>query len=110
MKTPTKDQINEILGQMQRKGWFWDSIDYEDEYAVLRFIITEWERIKEQKKMEQLQWVKEVEEHLQGKEQEFLKTVVIPCALSVEERAEELCKNNPGIKDFEDFNRNIRED
>ena len=51
MKTPTKEQITEILGQMQRQGWFWDSIDYEDEYAVLRFIITEWERIKEQKKM-----------------------------------------------------------
>ena len=46
MTTPTKEQITEILGQMQRQGWFWDSIDYEDEYAVLRFIIQEWELIR----------------------------------------------------------------
>lgn len=44
---PTKEQIDEILVQMQRQGWFWDSIDYEDEYAVLRFIISEWEKIKQ---------------------------------------------------------------
>ena len=47
MKTLTKEQITEILGQMQRQGWFWDSIEDEDEYAVLRFIIQEWELIRE---------------------------------------------------------------
>lgn len=46
MTTPTKEQIKEILGQMNRQGWYWDSIDYEDEYAVLRFVITEWEMIR----------------------------------------------------------------
>ena len=28
----------------------------------------------------------------------------------IDTRVEEMCKNNPGIKDFEDFYRNIRED
>lgn len=46
MTTPTKEQIEEILGQMQRQGWYWDSIDYEDKYSVLRFIINEWELLK----------------------------------------------------------------
>lgn len=45
-KTPTKEQINEILDQMQKRGLYWDGIDYEDEYAALRFIITEWEKIR----------------------------------------------------------------
>lgn len=42
MTTPTKEQITEILGQMRKRGLYWDSIDCDDEYAVLRFIITEW--------------------------------------------------------------------
>jgi len=46
MTTPTKEQINEILDQMRKRGLYWDSIDYEDKYTVLRFIITEWEKLK----------------------------------------------------------------
>ena len=46
MTTPTKEQINEILDQMRKRGLYWDSIDYEDKYDVLRFIITEWEKIR----------------------------------------------------------------
>ena len=46
MTTPTKEQIDEILDQMHKQGLYWDSIDYEDDYAVLRFIITEWEKIR----------------------------------------------------------------
>lgn len=72
MTTPTKEQIEEILCDMQEQGYFWDSIDYEDEYEVLEFIITAWEKIKD-----------------------------------VDERVEKMCKNNPGIKDFEDFNKAI---
>lgn len=66
MKTPTKEQIEEILGQMQRQGWFWDSIEDEDEYAVLRFIIQEWERIRPQEQTDLFQWVKEGEEKIRS--------------------------------------------
>lgn len=50
MTTPTKEEINEILDQMHKQRLYWDSIGYEDDYAVLRFIITEWEKIKEKTK------------------------------------------------------------
>ena len=46
MTTPTKEQISEIGFQMEKEGWYWFNIDYENEEAALRFIITEWEKIR----------------------------------------------------------------
>lgn len=50
MTTPTKEQISEIVFQMEKEGWYWFDIDYENEEAALRFIITEWEKIRNSSK------------------------------------------------------------
>ena len=68
MKTPTKEQIEQITKECLWKGgstWTFQKI--------AELAIWEWEKIRD-----------------------------------IDQRVEEMCKNNPGIKDFEDFNRKIR--
>lgn len=114
MKTPTKEQLNDWY----RKGYV---MGFEDALALLDvprcpkcgskmtaetacgedFIvpvgITEGKGCEFCRHVPMHNWIKQVLEDWKKMR-------------DVDTRVEEMCKNNPGIKDFEDFNRKIRED
>ena len=71
MKTPTKEQIEEIYNR--RPGGAMIILTYLSDivrHYLIKDIVLAWEEIKEQ---------------------------------DIDKRVEEMCKENPGIKDFEDF-------
>ena len=92
MKTPTKEQIRELCENL----CFACENDFPCDGHCYKCESGHWKKFRWQVKETIKRWnyMQEVDKQVKD----------------IDKRVEKMCKNNPGIKDFDDFNRKIREE